>query len=211
MAYFDYDSDYTNKELYDWVLTEIAVARELNLTSLAICLDHYQKMLYQRNTDQSKETWIPSLPSQANIGTIKSRMARSSCKILHSLGAQGETSTAAEVDIAFTSQSGKCPECLEFKQHLKAHLMSSRHGWTEASYDRWKKSKVNTKEVPVSEKNCYHVSAVGVKCSWHGNRLDMHLKTSHGMTPKHSNYTKLMSSGKTPRLSSTTTSHHQSP
>lgn len=135
MAFFDYDVTYSRKDLYDWVLTEIAVARQLGLTSLSTFLDFFQQSLNQKNLNDGESMWIPSLPTEANIHLVKSRMGRFSRKVLHSVGDEAET---LDTGLAFTGQSWKCPVCLEPKAHLKAHLMSAKHQWTESRYNCWK-------------------------------------------------------------------------
>lgn len=48
MAFFDYDSTYSQKDLYDWVLTVLAVAKQLNLTSLTTFLDNFRAFLTKK-------------------------------------------------------------------------------------------------------------------------------------------------------------------
>lgn len=208
MAFFNYDLNYTPKELYDWVIGEIAVAKQLNLSSLTTFLEIFQAQLNKKNVDNGKPLWIPTLPSEATVRKIKERMLAFSRKVMGSVDKGRDNLGDAVPVLAFTGQSGKCPECLEFKAHLKAHLMSSRHKWTERHYNTWK-SDVPPKQQPTkNDKNCHYVSPDhGIKCAWRGERLDMHLKRRHTLKVEDHQYRDLISKGKDARPTSTTTNN----
>lgn len=82
MAFFHYNNNYSRKDLYDWVVTELAVAKQMNLGSFSTFLDTVQKLLNQKNVEEGKPVWIPSLPQQDNVKSIKRRMAIFSKKVL---------------------------------------------------------------------------------------------------------------------------------
>lgn len=67
MAFFDYEATYTDNQLYDWVLTELAVAKQLGLSSLATFLNNFQVMLNEKNIKEGKPMFIPTLPKEEDI------------------------------------------------------------------------------------------------------------------------------------------------
>lgn len=124
MAVFNYE--YTQRELYDWVVTEISVAREMGMDNLTTFLDLFQKPMNQQNQDRGQALWIPSVPTADSIRQVKSHMRNFSRTVLYKIGDTVDDTA----DVPFTGHSGKCPECLLPKAHLKAHLMSQKHEWT---------------------------------------------------------------------------------
>lgn len=160
MAFFNFDQHYTQRELYDWVVTEMPVAREMGMANLTKFLDLFQKSMNKANQDQGRAMWIPSVPTAENIQKVKGRMKNFSKKVLHkTTDIEGEDTT----DIPFTGHAGKCPECHIHKSHLKAHLLSHKHQWTQQQYNDWRDSADKPLASYRQEKTCHHVTPQGKK------------------------------------------------
>ena len=208
MAYFDYTKTHTQKVLYDWVLAEQALAQRMGLRSFARLLDNYQKLLNRSHANKTGlSLWVPSLPDDETIYTIQRRMLRSSKKIVYELEKEIETTDQTPTDIMYEGSSGKCPECGSMKTHLKDHLKSKRHNWTDEMFRQWKASKPRVQQLP--NKYCHFIDKDGSACAWTGTRIDMHLHRTHGLGSHTSEYRRLRALGRTPRSSSTTVNSPQ--
>lgn len=210
MAYFDYDREYTQTELFDWVIAELAVCRANGFDSMAAMLDNYQQMINLAQSRQSDVLWVPRLPSERLTSMIKNKMMRHSKKIMYILARQespkgNDDDDDLNTDVQFKGQADRCPECLQVKAHLKAHLMSAKHGWTEEHYNRWKGTRARSQELP--QKYCRYQVEEGRMCSWKGQRLDMHLKRKHNIHPNSIVYQQLYKNSSKPHVTSTTTTN----
>ena len=157
MAFFNYDRPHSKKDVFDWVLAEIAVCRQYDLMTMAKFLNIHQTMLNLSHYNKTKEIWTPVVPDDEKVRVIKRNMQRFAKKVLaemHRNDSDIANSTDHAADVQFQGRSDRCPECNVVKTHLKAHLMSSQHSWSEEEYDRWKSTKARVQVLP--EKYCHH-------------------------------------------------------
>lgn len=137
-------------------------------------LDYHLQLMNLKRHHDGKSLLATETPSKNLVILVGQELAKTLRETADRLDARSAT-------ISFKGQTGKCPLCGDEKKHLKAHLMSSIHKWSEHQYNSWKA----TKRQPTQPKRnplilqCRYTLEDDSQCKWQGPRLDTHLRDHH--------------------------------
>jgi len=175
MAFFSYEGEYTNKQLFDHSTIECSILSSYGLDSMAMCAHNMQSGLNKLQQQREGTFWIPVIPTQNQVMSVKQRMLQQCKKLVKCLERDGVREFPNAEETEFVGENSICPECKREVAHLKAHLTTKKHGWSIERYNRWKKSKLVGDKRP--KKQC-------TMCEWRGKHLDMHVKNKHSEITK---------------------------
>jgi len=170
MAFFSYEGDFTNRQLFDHATIEYSILSSYGLDSMAMCAHNMQSELHKLQQQREGTFWLPIVPTPSQVMSVKQSMLRHCKKLVKCLEKEGVRPFPNTEVTEYRGEQGICPECKKMVAHLKAHLTTKKHEWSNERYNKWKKSKLIADKRP--PKTC-------TMCEWKGRRLDMHVKNKH--------------------------------